>query len=181
VEAGEKPDLLDVDFSGVIGPKKMRILCPYPQKSRYKAPGNPNLKSSYFCSTWNRHVLYAEGRINIWFTFNIDLITFAIELVHVTFFLLRQACFTRCLCFLCAGVSITSVLNIPDLSIRFVGQTLRLHMWSLDQKLLNISWVLQQGIIGAFNSLGRRREALTQFTCIYGPSFSPLAFISYPT
>jgi hypothetical protein len=46
VEAGEVPDYLKVDvFAG-----KQRILCPYPQKARYKGTGDTYAASSYYCS-----------------------------------------------------------------------------------------------------------------------------------
>ncbi|KAF2418256.1 tannase and feruloyl esterase [Tothia fuscella] len=49
VENGKAPDVLDVDMSSTFGPKKTRILCPHPQKARYKG-GSPDVKSSYTCA-----------------------------------------------------------------------------------------------------------------------------------
>jgi Tannase and feruloyl esterase len=49
VEQGIKPDTLDVDVSGLTGPPKHRILCPYPQRSKYKGSGDTNSVDSYYC------------------------------------------------------------------------------------------------------------------------------------
>jgi feruloyl esterase len=45
VEHGVVPDTLLVDLPG----KRNRILCPYPQKSRYNGTGNIWSKDSYYC------------------------------------------------------------------------------------------------------------------------------------
>ena len=49
VEHGVKPDTLEADMSGLLGPKKTRILCPHPQKARYKGSGDAYSVSSYYC------------------------------------------------------------------------------------------------------------------------------------
>jgi hypothetical protein len=48
VEHGEVPETLLVDYPSITG-RKDRILCPYPQKSRYNGTGNIWSKDSYYC------------------------------------------------------------------------------------------------------------------------------------
>lgn len=50
VERGEVPEQLIVDTSGLTGPKKGRILCPHPKKSRYRGTGDAFEVSSYYCA-----------------------------------------------------------------------------------------------------------------------------------
>lgn len=45
------PDILEVDMSGTLGPKKTRTLCPYPQRSKYKGSGDAYAASSFECGT----------------------------------------------------------------------------------------------------------------------------------
>jgi Tannase and feruloyl esterase len=49
VEHGEVPDQLVADMPSINGRKQQRILCPYPQKSRYKGTGDIWSKDSYYC------------------------------------------------------------------------------------------------------------------------------------
>jgi hypothetical protein len=57
VEKGEAPDTVVVDTTSELesafgGPKKTRILCPHPQKARYKGNGAPKDQASgYECLT----------------------------------------------------------------------------------------------------------------------------------
>ncbi|QDS72107.1 hypothetical protein FKW77_003629 [Venturia effusa] len=49
VEEGQVPDLLEVDMSSRLGFTKTRILCPYPQRSKYKGSGNAYDANSFEC------------------------------------------------------------------------------------------------------------------------------------
>jgi feruloyl esterase len=49
VEHGVKPDTLESDISGLTGPRKKRILCPYPTRARYNGTGDAYSVSSYYC------------------------------------------------------------------------------------------------------------------------------------
>ncbi|KAL1966362.1 hypothetical protein VTN77DRAFT_4504 [Rasamsonia byssochlamydoides] len=50
VEEGTVPDNLTVQFTDKAGVKNSRILCPYPQKTRYDGKGDPTSADSFFCS-----------------------------------------------------------------------------------------------------------------------------------
>jgi hypothetical protein len=49
VEKGVAPDKLIVDTSAWKGAGTGRILCPYPQRSRYRGSGNTFSADSYYC------------------------------------------------------------------------------------------------------------------------------------
>jgi hypothetical protein len=49
VENGTIPDVLEVDVSGTLGFKKIRTLCPFPQRAKYKGTGNAYAASSFEC------------------------------------------------------------------------------------------------------------------------------------
>jgi feruloyl esterase len=51
VEKGVVPDILDVDQTTLQGVKKSRILCPYPQKAKYRGIGSRDARSSYHCDS----------------------------------------------------------------------------------------------------------------------------------
>ena len=49
VEQGIAPDVLEVDMTELKGPRKSRILCPFPKRSKYKGSGDTMQAESYYC------------------------------------------------------------------------------------------------------------------------------------